>query len=463
MSNAAKDNMDEVEFGEHKSFDARATNDYVPGTDAEKKLVRKIDLHLLPTMWLMYLLSYVDRTNVGNAKVAGMATDLHLDSNRYSIALVVFFVSYVVFEIPSNMLLARTRPTILLPTAMFLWSCMTIAMAWVPNYAGLVGFRFVIGVFESAFAPGMMMLLSSWYKKAEQSKRFAVYISAAILSGAFGGLLGGAITDGLDGVHGIAGWRWLFIVEGAASAGWAIIAAFILPDFPATTRWLNAEERELAILRLEADHARTEDNSSYSHLQALKSCVLTWRVWLFVVGYMAIVGSSTLSYFYPTLVNGLGYTAHMAQYMTIPIYAAAFVCNAITGYFCDRIPQWRAVILVCWMSVAMICSIVTCAVYNFQARYALLVIMASGLWASNGLALSYASSSFVYMPAEVKAIALALVNAMGNLAQIYGAYLFPSDDAPKYLMGFGVISGLCFTGMAAYLALHFVVPRPKRS
>lgn len=385
-----------------------------------------------------------------------MATDLDLDSNRYSIALIVFFVSYVVFEIPLNMILAKTRPSVMLPSIMFLWGCLTIGMAWVPNYQGLVGFRFAVGVFEAGFAPGVLMLLSSWYKKAEQSRRFAVYISAAILSGAFGGLLGGAITDGLDGVHGIAGWRWLFIVEGAATAGWSAIAFFILPDFPSTTKWLSPRERELAQLRLQGDHAtRTEDNAGFGHWDALKQCVLTWRVWLFVVGYMAIVGSSTLSYFYPTLVAGLGYTAHMAQYMTIPIYAAAFVCNAITGICADRIPRWRAVILVGWMAVAMVCAIITTAVYSIRGRYALLVIMASALWSANGLALSYASSSFSSMPVEVKAIALALVNAMGNLAQIYGAYLFPSTDAPKYVMGFGVISGLCFTGLAAYAALHF--------
>lgn len=147
----------------------------------------------------------------------------------------------------------------------------------------------------------------------------------------------------------------------------------------------------------------------------------------------------------------------MAQYMTIPIYVAAFVCTAVTGYFMDRIPQKRGLVLGCWMTVAMLCSVVICAVYSLKARYALLVIMASGLWASNGLALSYTSSSFSGASKEVRAITLAFVNAMGNLAQIYGAYLFPSKDAPKYLMGFGVISGLCFTGVLAYIALHIVL------
>ncbi|KAI1487981.1 major facilitator superfamily domain-containing protein [Biscogniauxia mediterranea] len=364
------------------------------------------------------------------------------------------------------MILARTKPSIFLSTIMTLWGLVTIAMAWVPNYQALVGLRVVVGILEAGFAPGMLLLLSSWYKKSEQSKRFAIYISAAILSGAFGGLIAGAITSGLDGVHGIAGWRWLFIVEGAATTGWSIIAGFILPDFPANTKRLTERERELAIQRLLFEQVSTnpEDSPKPTHLQALKMALTNWRVWLFVVGYMAVVGSSTLSYFYPTLVNGLGYDSHLAQYMTIPIYFAAFVCTVITGVLMDRHQQWRGVVLGGWMGVAMICAIITCAVYDFKARYALLVIMASGLWASNGLSLAYASSTLGSMPNEIRAIALAFINAMGNLAQIYGAYLFPSSDSPKYLMGFGVISGLCLTGVISYISLHVLLRRwPERS
>ncbi|KAI1334115.1 major facilitator superfamily domain-containing protein [Xylariaceae sp. FL0016] len=450
----------EVEAVEQKRHEA-LVDAYVPDTPEERKLVRKIDLYLLPTIWLMYLLSYMDRTNIGNAKIAGMADDLNLDSSRYSISLVVFFIGYVLCEVPSNMILARTKPSVFLPTIMTLWGLVTVGMGFVPNYEGLVGLRVVVGILEAGFAPGVLLMLSSWYKKSEQSKRFAVYISAAVLSGAFGGLIAGAITDGLDGVHGLAGWRWLFIVEGAATAGWSIVSSFILLDFPANTNRFSARERELAIQRLlsEEVQSNTEDSPKPTHLQALKIALMNWRVWLFVIGYMAIVGSSTLSYFYPTLVKGLGYDSHIAQYMTIPIYVAAFFCTALTGYFMDRYPAWRAIVLGCWMSVAMLCSIIICAVYDFKARYALLVIMASGLWASNGLALSYASSTFGAMSTEVRAIALAFVNAMGNLAQIYGAYLFPDDDKPKYLMGFGVISGLCLTGVLSYLALHVLLKR----
>jgi len=142
-----------------------------------------------------------------------MTDDLHMTSGQYSLSLVVFFISYVIFEIPSNLILSRTRPSIFLPVIMILWGTATCCMAAVSNYKHLIALRFIVGILEAGFAPGILLILSSWYKKNEQSKRFAVYISAAVLSGAFGGILAGAITGGLDGSHGLEGWRWLFVSQ----------------------------------------------------------------------------------------------------------------------------------------------------------------------------------------------------------------------------------------------------------
>lgn len=138
-------------------------------------------------------------------------TDLQLSSNEYSLALVIFFISYIIFEIPSNLILARTRPSIYVPAIMVLWGAVTCCMGAVKSYGALLGVRFVIGLLEAGFAPGIMLILSSWYKKDEQAKRFTIFYSAAVLSGAFGGIIAGAITSSLDGSLGIAGWRWLFV------------------------------------------------------------------------------------------------------------------------------------------------------------------------------------------------------------------------------------------------------------
>ncbi|KAE8368203.1 major facilitator superfamily domain-containing protein [Aspergillus caelatus] len=435
--------------------------------EEEAALVRKVDLMLLPTMWIMYLLSYMDRTNIGNAKISGMQEDLNLTSDQYSICLVVFFIGYVVLEVPSNLILSRTRPSLFLPGIMVIWGTLTCVMGVVKDFKHLVVLRALIGCVESGFAPGVLLVISSWYKKSEQSKRFGVYISAAVLSGAFGGLIAAGIVGGLEGAHGIRGWRWLFIVEGAATVGFALISFFILPDFPATTKRLSARERQIAIARLESDNvtAMTEDGERLSPWQAVLGSVKDWRTWMFVIGYMVIVGASTLSYFYPTLVKGLFGDASTMRinFLTIPIYAVAFVCTGITAYFSDKIPLWRGVVIAAWLAFSLACSIAVCAVYDYTARYALLVLMAAGLWATNGGTLAYASSAFADMQPQVRGVSLALVNALGNLAQIYGSYLFPDSDSPKYIMGFAVISAMLAVGVIVFLILHVWIRRKAKS
>jgi MFS family permease len=147
--------------------------------------------------------------------------------------------------------------------------------------------------------------------------------------------------------------------------------------------------------------------------------------------------------------------------MTVPIYAVAFVCTAVTTFFADSISNHRGLVIAGWLGFSLITSILVCVIYNFTARYALLVLMAAGLWSSNAVSLSFASATFGSMAPEVRAIAIALVNAMGNLAQIYGAYLFPADDKPKYLLGFGVISGMLGFGVCVYIFMHVALRRKE--
>lgn len=163
----------------------------------------------------------------------------------------------------------------------------------------------------------------------------------------------------------------------------------------------------------------------------------------------------------------------------MPIYAVAFVCNAFTGYFSDKVPRRRGMIIsstdfpltsdahsfwdnqlintvAVWLSISLSCSVATTIATNFTARYVLLVVMAAGLWSTNALSLSFASSTFANMSREARAVSLAFVNAMGNLAQIYGAYLFPSEEAPRYIMGFSVVSAMCAFGVGVYGGLYLV-------
>jgi hypothetical protein len=255
----------------------------------------------------------------------------------------------------------------------------------------------------------------------------------------------------------------LFIVEGVATVGAALVAPFFLLDYPATTKRLTPRQRELAITRLQADGITSRgsdgETPSVSHWKAFVHAVSNWRLWLLCAGYMTIIGCYSLSYFNPTLVRGLGYSGSEAQYMTVPLYIVAFAIAVPTCIVADRMPSYRPIMA----SVVLLLGALFCAlsagIYAYIPRYVFLCFINSAIWTANPLALSYASVSFGPLDPETRAISLAIVNGMGNLAQIYGSYLFPDTDAPGFVKGFGTYAGLLTFGAGVYVCAFVLFRR----
>lgn len=408
---------------------------YTPGSAAEKALVRKMDFRIIPTIWVLYTLSYLDRANIGNAKSGGMEKSLRLTDTQYSIILLIFFVSYVVFEVPANMLLSRVRPSVFLACLCLVWGGIAASMGAVQSWQALAGVRFALGIIEAGFAPGVAFFLSSWYKQHELAKRFSVYYTATAVSGAFSGLLAGVITDNLDGARGLDGWRWLLIIEGVGSSFVSIFAYLFLPDWPSTTKFLNEEEKFIAVQRLAADGiGNTGTSGQPSHKEAAAMAVRDWRTWVLAVMYMLATGSQTIQYFIPTLVGQMGYSGYMLQYMTIPVYAVALVCILFFSFLSD-IYRDRANFISAASMLACISFIITVAVDNEKVKYAFLCFGVGGVYAACPLTLLWVSG-IISHPAEKRAVAIALVNALGNSASIYGSFLWPSTTGPRYVQGF---------------------------
>lgn len=353
-------------------------------------------------------------------------------------------------EVPSNMVLSRSRPSVFLPTIMIIWGALSAAMACVHNYGSLLAFRFVLGCIESGFFPGVLFVMSCWYKTAEIGKRFAIFYTAAVLSGAFGGLLAGGITGGLHDAHGIEGWRWLFIIEGVATVGVAIIAYFILLDFPSTSSALTHEERQLATIRIIADSASAGvSRTALSHWEAFKSAVVDPKTYAFMLLFVLDVGAGTISYFIPTITKSLGYTTITAQYMTVPVYVVAAVCLNITAYSADRLGErrWHITGALC---VGFVSALVCAIVHTPMVRYVMLCFVAAGIWTALPLILAWASKT-IGNPAEKRAICIAMINAVGNLSSVYGSQIWPTKSAPAYTLGWGVTAG--FLGAGACVAV----------
>ncbi|KAH8725566.1 major facilitator superfamily domain-containing protein [Phaeosphaeriaceae sp. PMI808] len=413
----------------------------------------------MPSIWLLYLLSYMDRSNIGNAKIAGMQDALHLTDTQYSLAINLFQVSYIIFSVPSNMILVRMRPSIYIPTIMFLWGTVVAAKAAITTPAHLWGLRFALGALEAGFPPAVFHYFSMWYRKNEQTKRFLVFWLAGILGNAFGGVLAGSIMSGLDGAHGMPGWRWLFLIEGVITCGCALLAPFVLLDYPATCSKFTAEERELAVRRQELDgqNINVEKEGRMKISKGLWYAITTPAHWIVFLAFMTVDGSFSIAYFYPTLVKGLGYDSTTAQFMTAPLYVCAVPAAIGLSILGDRKPEWRGYYLAAAMSLGAIFSAVTAGVLNFKARYVLLCFLNMCLYCTIPLALAFSTSSMGAVEPEIRSIALAWMNSLGNLAQVYNSYIWPHKDAPRYLTGFSTYAALLTLGAMLYTggAIYF--------
>ncbi|KFY20081.1 hypothetical protein V491_04006 [Pseudogymnoascus sp. VKM F-3775] len=391
-----------------------------------------------------------EMAGIGNAKEAGMAKDLQLSSSDYSLALSIFFVGYLLLEVPSNMILSRTRPSLYLPSLMLIWGCLVIAYVGINSKEALVGLRFSLGLVEAGFFPGVLLFMSNWYKKTELARRFSIFYCASLVSGAVGGLIAGLIVDHMQNRGSLPAWKWLFLIEGVITIGCAIIAMFILPDFPATTKWLTEEEREYAIRRLEEDNNSSQAHG-ITHLQSFLYAVRDWRTWLFVVAQSLCTCAGTITYFIPTLMASLGYSGNKIQYMTIPIYCVALVVVLICCFSSD-LQNERPKHIMVMAFISTISLIIVAAIDNPKARYVFLAFGAAGIWCCSPMTLSYLSN-IICRPMEKRAVSIGIVNALANLSSIYGSYIWPSSSAPKYIPGFSVSIAL----MACCIASAFAI------
>ncbi|KAJ5952508.1 Major facilitator superfamily domain general substrate transporter [Penicillium vulpinum] len=301
--------------------------------------------------------------------------------------------------------------------------------------------------------PAVIFLISAWYRKNEQSKRCITFLTAGILSGAFGGVISGAITSSLDGAHDIRGWRWLFIIEGVTTAGVSLIIHWTLLDYPHNSHALSPEERKLGQQRLIEDGTADQGESktqSISIFVLLLKALSNWRIWVLIPGYMTIFGASAISYFYPTLVNGMGYASATAQYMTAPLYIASLAAVIPICWVADRKPHARGRLLVGDLILGMVFFALTVGIRDCTARYVFLCFINMTILTGSALGLSFAATALAPVTRDVRAIMLAWMSGVAALAQLYGSALFPEEDSPVYIVGFSVFAATFAIGAVSY-------------
>ncbi|KAJ3576981.1 hypothetical protein NP233_g27 [Leucocoprinus birnbaumii] len=292
----------------------------------EKRVWRKLDLYVLPVVAIFYLLSFLDRTNLGNARVAGLQKDLKMTDKQYSISLTVTYVPYIVAELPSNLLLKTVGPNLMLPAMLALWGVVTTLQGVVKSYSGLLAARFFLGMLEGGVFPGLVLYLSFFYPRQRLQWRISAFFSAASLSGAFSGLLAFGIIN-MDGIGNKPGWSWIFILEGLFTVLFGLVSFLLLPRSPRHAYFLNEQEKDYIVAKLKEDGVEGRDPSidAFSWREVGKAFMLPQIWFLAVVLFCDGTVLYGLAYFSPSIVQGLGFTASRAQLMTVPPFAAAFV------------------------------------------------------------------------------------------------------------------------------------------
>ncbi|KAJ7133534.1 MFS general substrate transporter [Mycena epipterygia] len=437
-----KENNEKADFSvveeQHKAeADRSNTVDALPeiGTPerilAERALVRKLDFRLLPTIFLIYIMNYIDRNGITTARLKGLEQDLGLSDLQYSVVLSILFVSYCPAQIPSNMILNRvTRPSWYIGGCVMAWGLTSLLTGVTKNYGGILACRVFIGLPEAAFYPGAIYLLSRWYTKKELAFRSAILYTGLLLSNAFGALIAAGILANMEGKRGIRAWRWLFFIEGSITITIGIFTLWALPDYPNNTRWIVGDQRRLAQARLAEDAGEADqDNVNDTPLAGLKMAIKDPLVLTFaVMNASQLLGLSFINFF-PTLTQTLGFDTTISLLLAAPPWLFSSVVCCLNAWHADKTGERFFHIAGTWWAVVLGFIISLCTM-SVGGRYVSMFLMAGGY---AGFAMTAVwVSNVIPRPPSKRAAAIGIVNGVGNLGNLMGSYTWKSQWGPDY-------------------------------
>ncbi|KAI0883064.1 MFS transporter [Annulohypoxylon maeteangense] len=404
--------------------------------ERNRLLNKRLDLRILPLCSFLYLLNFLDRGNIANAKVLNQETgdDLlqktGMTASGYSLTVTLFSLAYTLFEVPSNWIMKHyVRPSIWLATLLGCWGALTLGFAGVQNYATVLVLRLLIGVFEAGFFPGIVYLITIWYRHDERSVRIAVVIAFCNLAGAFGGCIAYGLGTA-NGGAGLEGFRWLFILEGTITMLCVIPTLFVLPDYPARAKFLSPSEKKFAEDRVK------ERGGGYSRDHATRKEILETffspRMLAHYLVYIAnVVTQGSFTFFTPTLVTGLGYSSIQAQLLTVPPWVVGFVVAILVSYSADRFNArgWHITVISTiggagWLTAGLLPST------SYVQRYGALVMAATGAFPAAPLCTSWVtvnSPSLLTIP-----FAIALHNSCAGIGQIIAQWIWLDVDTGNF-------------------------------
>ncbi|KAJ7935099.1 major facilitator superfamily domain-containing protein, partial [Mycena leptocephala] len=391
---------------------------------------RRVDWRLLPILGVLYALALIDRTNISIARVVGLDEDLGLSiGSRFSIVVGIYFVPYTLFQLPSNLLLRKVGPRKLLSFCVISWGAAQLAMGFVPNWQLLAVLRALLGTLEAGFFPSLVYIISTWYTRHEVQTRLAIFYVVAIILGGFSAFFAYALSL-MSGKLGLAGWAWIFIVEGAVTIAFGILGWFFLPGFPDRNEFLSDEETVIVLNRVQNDRG-----DSLPDMLTWTKFVDTfdWRVWAYAFMFLcATISTYGVGFFVTLILRGLGWSVAASLILSAPPFIFAGISTVFFSRLSDHYRQ-RAL----FIAVQCAAAIVGWSLTGFAP---------SGLWRYGGLFLSNAGSSgsvigiLAYSSNNIvshskRAIVSSVVISAGGVGGLLASNIFTQASAPRYLPG----------------------------
>ncbi|KAM5543430.1 hypothetical protein V8D89_002681 [Ganoderma adspersum] len=413
-----------------------------------KNVLRKLDLRLLPAACALFFLCSLDRTNIGNAKVAGLVADLHLTGVQFNLCVAILLIPYSLLDVPSNIALKKIGPSRWLPIVMFVWGCIMISMSFVKNFGGLMTTRVLLGAAEAGILPGLTYYLSAWYPKAVLGRRIGILYAGSTLANAFGGLLAFAIEK-MNGIGGLPGWSWIFLLEGLLTVLMATLLYFCMHDDPENATFLAKAERDWLLDTIQSDNAGLSKQFKREFVtQALRDPQAHIHAAIF---FFTAIPALSFPIFLPTIINGLGYSSTNAQLLSIAPNATGCVFTLAICVLSDRV-RARGPFVLAGSAVTIVGYAMVFATKIPAAQYAGTVVVAAGLLPSVACQLAWMGGTF---GGEVKrAVAIAFIVGCGNLGGIVASFIYRQQDSPRYLPGHTVcIGSLCVLIVLCALAM----------
>jgi len=382
---------------------------------SEQALLSKLTRRLIPFMFMLYIVSYLDRINVGFAALQ-LNTALKLDPAVFGLGAGIFFIGYFIFEVPSNLIMARVGARIWMARILVTWGIISVAMMFVRGPATFYTLRFLLGVAEAGFFPGMILYLTYWFPAGARGRAVARFMTATAIAGVIGGPVSGVLLQ-MDGIGGLSGWQWLFLLEGLPAVILGFVTLVYLPDGPHTANWLTSEEKAWILSTLQQER---EQVRRYGH-NTLRDAIGSSQVWTLSLIYFAVIMSFYgVGFWLPQIIRSFsGLNDLLVGFLSAVPYLACSIAMVLIGRSSDRTGdrRWHVAISACAGVIGLIAAAL---LKSPAAELAALALAAMGIWGTLG---PFWAMSSEFLNGTAAAAGIALINSVGNLGGFLGPYM----------------------------------------